>query len=228
MEVCLQNLAAVNDPATRRELTPDYPFGGKRPLISNDWYPTFNRANVALVTDPIARITADAGVTADGTARKADTIILATGFDTTRFLSAIPIAGRGGQRLDETWSVAPEAYLGITVSGFPNLFMLYGPNTIHGSIIFQIECQVDYLLRHICRMNAQDLAWINVKPAAMAAFNRQLQSDLDQVEVWNSGSCRDDYRGPSGRIVAQWPHGMDRYRDITRSDDGAAFETYPG
>jgi cation diffusion facilitator CzcD-associated flavoprotein CzcO len=227
-EVCLQNMTVVADPETRRKLKPDYPFGGKRPLISNDWYPTFNRANVALITDQIAEITADAVVTADGTARAVDTIILATGFDTTRFLSAIPVTGRNGLNLQDAWSTAPEAYKGITVSGFPNLFMLYGPNTNNGSIIFQIECQVDYLLRHIDRMDATRLAWIDVKPEAMAAYNLELQSDLDQVEVWNSGSCRDYYRGASGRIVTQWPHGMDRYRDMTSAPDEDAYEAGTG
>ncbi|HTJ64313.1 MAG TPA: NAD(P)/FAD-dependent oxidoreductase [Alphaproteobacteria bacterium] len=223
-EVCLQNLMAVKDPETRRKLTPDYPFGGKRPIISNDFYPTFNRPNVHLITDPIREITSDAVVTEDGTARKVDTIILATGFDTTRFLSAIPITGRNGVSLEKAWSNAPEAYLGITVSGFPNLFMLYGPNTNNGSIIFQIECQVDYLLRHIQRMEAENLAWIDVKPEAMAAYNRRLQDDLEGVAVWNSGSCRDYYRTASGRIVTQWPHSMGRYREVTSISDAEAYE----
>jgi cation diffusion facilitator CzcD-associated flavoprotein CzcO len=223
-EVCLQNIAVVDDLETRRKLTPDYPFGSKRVLISNDWYPIFNRANVRLVTDSIAEITRDAIVTADGTVRTVDTIILATGFDTTRFLSAIPVTGRNGLSLNRAWSVAPEAYLGITVSDFPNLFMLYGPNTNNGSIIFQIECQVDYALRHIRRMGDERLAWINVKPAAMAAFNRQLQQDLGRVTVWNTGTSRDYYRAPSGRIVTQWPHGMDRYREMTSAPDDDAYE----
>ncbi|HEX4504116.1 MAG TPA: NAD(P)/FAD-dependent oxidoreductase [Alphaproteobacteria bacterium] len=222
--VCLKNLEAVDDPETRRKLTPDYPFGGKRPLISNDFYPTFNRPNVHLITDPIARITSDAVVAADGTARKIDTIVLATGFDTMRFLSAIPVTGKGGRRLQDAWAGGPEAYLGITVSGFPNLFMLYGPNTNNGSIIFQIECQVEYALRHIRRIKEQRLAWIDVKPDAMAVYNRTLQSALEAVEVWNTGTCRDYYRHPSGRIVTQWPHGMGRYRDVTGAADDAAYE----
>jgi cation diffusion facilitator CzcD-associated flavoprotein CzcO len=223
-EVCLKNLEAVQDPETRRKLTPDYPFGGKRPLISNDFYPTFNRPNVNLITDPIAEITADAVVTDDGAARKVDTIILATGFDTMRYLSSIPVTGRGGRTLQEAWAEAPEAYLGITVAGFPNLFMLYGPNTNNGSIIFQIECQVEYALRHIRRMEEQHLAWIDVKQEAMAAYNRTLQGELEAVAVWNSGACRDYYRHPSGRIVTQWPHSMGRYREATRVADEAAYE----
>ena len=220
--VCLQNLELVQDPSTRAKLTPDYPFGAKRALISNDWYPTFNRSNVQLVTEPIAGITSEAIVTRDGTPRVVDTIVLATGFDTTRFLSTIAVSGRDGVRLDDAWADGAQAYLGITVAGFPNLFMLYGPNTNNGSIIFQIECQVDYLLRHLQRMARDKLAWIEVKPEVMADYNRRLQADLDAVAVWHSGA-HDYYRAASGRIVTQWPHGMDRYREITAADDYDAY-----
>ena len=150
--------------------------------------------------------------------------MLATGFDTARYLSAIPITGRGGRSLDAAWADGAEAYLGITVAGFPNLFMLYGPNTNNGSIIFQIECQVDYLLRHLQRMDRQGLAWIDVRPEIMASYNRDLQRDLAQVAVWNTGT-RDYYRSASGRIITQWPHGMDRYRDMTRAPDDDAYDS---
>ena len=223
-EVCRQNLSVVADPETRRKLTPDYPFGAKRPLISNAWYPTFNRPNVQLITEPIAEITEHAVVTRDVTARPVDTIVLATGFDTSRYLSAIPVTGRGGRALDDAWTDGAEAYLGITVAGFPNLFMLYGPNTNNGSIIFQIECQVAYLLRHLQRMDRQGLAWIDVRPEIMASYNRDLQRDLARVAVWNTGT-RDYYRSPSGRIITQWPHGMDRYRDMTSAPDDDAYES---
>ena len=221
-EACLRNLEQVEDPEIRRALTPDHPFGAKRGLVSSDWYPTFNRDNVQLVTDAIERITPDAVVTADGTSRAVDTIILATGFDTSRFLSAIPVTGRGGRALEAAWSEGAEAYLGITVSGFPNLFMLYGPNTNNGSILFQIECQVEYLLRHVDRMARERLQWIDVKPEVQAAYNRQLQEDLAAKAVWQSGT-RDYYRAPSGKIVTQWPHGMDRYRDMTQASDEGAY-----
>src|SRR6202035_1404819 len=127
---------------------------------SNAWYPTFNRPNVELVTEPIEKVTPAAVVTADGRERGVDTIIAATGFDTTRFLSAIDVTGRGGRTIDDTWASGAHAYLGITVAGFPNLFMLYGPNTNNGSILFQIECQVDYTLRQLRRMDEERLAWI--------------------------------------------------------------------
>jgi cation diffusion facilitator CzcD-associated flavoprotein CzcO len=125
-ELALQAISVVEDPAVRAALTPDYPHGCKRPLIANDFYPTFNRSNVELVTEPIERVTADGIVTADGVCRAVDTIIAATGFETTKYLSAVEITGRGGQRLGDAWSEGAEAYLGITTAGFPNLFMLYG------------------------------------------------------------------------------------------------------
>ena len=221
--VCLENLTVVTDPETRRKLTPNYPFGAKRPLISNDWYPAFNRPNVHLITDPIEEITETAVVTRDGTARAVDTIVLATGFDTGKFLAVIPVFGRDGRRLDEAWANGAEAYLGITVSGFPNLFMLYGPNTNNGSIIYQIECQVDYALRHIVRLERERLAWIDIRPAVMAAYNRDLQADLERVAVWQ-GLANDYYRTGAGRIVTQWPHSMDRYRDMTHASDEDAYE----
>jgi cation diffusion facilitator CzcD-associated flavoprotein CzcO len=221
--VCLDNIAGVADPDTRRKLTPTYPFGCKRVLISSDWYPTFNRSNVTLITDPIGEITSAGVVTADGIERPIDTIVFATGFDTTRYLSAIEVAGRNRRRLSEAWSGDPQAYLGVTTSGFPNLFMLYGPNTNNGSIIFQIECQVAYALRQIRRMDEEHLAWIDIKPEIMESYNRQLQQDLDKM-VWSTGGCHNYYRAPSGRIVTQWPHGMDTYRDRTSAPDPDAYD----
>jgi len=221
---CLTNLAAVEDPELRRRLTPDFPYGCKRPLISNEWYPTFNRPNVELVTDPIAEVTPDAVVTVDGRERPVDTIIAATGFDTTRFLSAIPVTGRGGRRIEDAWADGARAYLGVTVSGFPNLFMLYGPNTNNGSIIWQIECQVAYLLRQLHRMDDEQLAWIDVRQDVMDDYNARLQRDLTAVEVWAAAACHNYYRNAAGRIVTQWPHGMGVYREWTSRPDPDAYE----
>ncbi len=220
----LANLALVDDPEVRRRLTPSYPFGCTRPLISNDWYPTFNRPNVELVTERIEKITTDAVVTDDGRERTVDTIIAATGFETTRYLSAIDVTGRGGRLLPDAWADGAQAYLGITTSGFPNLFMLYGPNTNNGSIIFQIECQVEYTLRQLDRMEREHLTWMDVRPDVMDAYNRRLQTDLDNVEVWAAEACHNYYRNASGRIVTQWPHGMGVYRDWTSRPDPDAYD----
>ena len=225
-QLALQSMSAVEDPDVRAKLTPTFPHGCKRPLVSNAWYPTFNRPNVELVTEVIARVDTDAVVTADGVRRPVDTIVLATGFETTRYLATIEVTGRNGRQIEEAWSNGAEAYLGITTAGFPNLFMLYGPNTNNGSILFMIECQVAYVMRQLARLDRDDLAWIDVRPDVMADYNRALQDDLDHVEVW-AASCNNYYRGPSGTIVTQWPHTMSEYETRTGAADDDAYETCP-
>ena len=223
---CVQNASVVEDEDTRRRLSPGYAFGGKRPLVSSDWFPAFNRPNVRLVTDPIARVEADAVVTADGIRHPADVLILATGFQTTRFLSAIPVRGRGGQRLEDAWAHGARAYLGITVSGFPNLFMLYGPNTNNGSILANIECQAAYFLRHLERMEREELAWIDVRPETLDAYNAMLQREIAAIPAWNAGVAG-YYRAEGGLNVTQWPDGMQRYRDLTGTPDDQVYDSAP-
>jgi cation diffusion facilitator CzcD-associated flavoprotein CzcO len=202
------------------------PFGCKRPLSSNLYYPTFNRPDVELVVEPITEITEDSVVTADGKTRRVDTIILATGFATTKFLGALDVVGRDGVHIDEAWADGAQAYLGITTAGFPNLFMLYGPNTNNGSIIYMIECQVDYVMQLLERLDDEGLASIDVKPDVMDGYNAALQEDLAGVEVWQAG-CHGYYRVPSGRIVTQWPHSMTEYRTRTQHPDPDAFDVVP-
>jgi cation diffusion facilitator CzcD-associated flavoprotein CzcO len=225
-EAGLRNLAIVEDPEVRRKLTPDVPWGCQRPLSSNLYYPTFNRPNVELVVEPITEITGDSVVTADGRARRVDTIIPATGFATTKFLGALDVVGRDGVHITEAWADGPQAYLGITTSGFPNLFMLYGPNTNNGSIIYMIECQVEYVTQLLQRMDDEGLASIDVKREVMHEYNEALQGDLAGVDVWQAG-CNGYYRVPSGRIVTQWPHTMSEYRARTRHPDPDAFDVVP-
>jgi cation diffusion facilitator CzcD-associated flavoprotein CzcO len=212
------SLAVVADPEVRARLTPTTPWGCHRPLFSNDYYPTFNQPHVELVTEPITRIAPSGVLTADGTEREVDTLIYATGYETTKFASVIDFMGRDGVHLGDAWADGAQAYLGVTTSGFPNLFMLYGPNTNAGSILYMIECQVDYVLRLLQHMQRDDLTWIDVRPDVMAAYNQQLQLDIEQVEVWQGG-CSTYYRVPSGRIVTQWPHSMTRYREWTDTAD---------
>ena len=221
-ELALQNLMVVEDPAVRRKLTPTSPWGCHRPLSSNVYYPVFNLPHVELVTDAIERIEGNRIVTADGTERAVDTIVLGTGFATTRYLSVIEITGRDGQRLDEAWADDAQAYLGITTSGFPNLFMVYGPNTNNGSILHMIECQVAYIIRQLEYLDREGLASMEVRPDVMARYNEELQHDLDQIEVWQA-ACSGYYRGASGRIVTQWPHTMRDYAARTSRPDADAY-----
>jgi cation diffusion facilitator CzcD-associated flavoprotein CzcO len=226
-EAGLKNLETVRDPEVRRKLTPHVPWGCHRPLSSNDYYPIYNQPNVELVTEPIEHITTNGIKTIDGVERTFDTIILGTGFKTTRYLSAIDVVGRGGQRINDAWHDGAQAYLGITTAGFPNLFMLYGPNTNNGSILFMIECQVSYILRQLERMADEGLAWIDVRREVMADYNAELQRDLDNVAVWQA-ACQGYYRSPSGRIVTQWPHTMAEFRERTMRPDVDAFEVHHG
>jgi cyclohexanone monooxygenase len=216
---CLGQIARVEDPRVRARLVPDHPWGCKRPLLSNLYYPAFNRPNLELVTEPIERITTGGILMRGGRERRLDTLILATGFATTKFLSAIDVRGRGGLPIAEAWRNGAQAYKGVTTAGFPNLFMLYGPNTNSDSIITLIEYQVDHVLRQIQRIEREALAWIDVKPAPMAAYNAEIQREIGAIESWQAG-CSDYYRAPSGRIVTQWPLTMsDMERSLASLDE---------
>ncbi len=219
----LDAIAVVRDPEVRRKLTPTHPYGCKRPLFSNKYFPAFNEPNLELVTDRITRITESGIVTDDGTERTVDTIVVATGFSTTRYVSAIDLVGRDGRRIDTVWNDGPLAYLGITTSGFPNLFMLYGPNTNNGSILSMIELQVDHIVAHLHRLAADDIAWVDVKPEAMQRYNDEVQAAINGVRVWHHG-CNGYYRAPSGRVVTQWPFSMIEYERRTATIDVDAFE----
>jgi cation diffusion facilitator CzcD-associated flavoprotein CzcO len=219
----LQNLLAVEDPEVRRKLTPQVPWGCQRPLFSNTWFPMFNRPNVELIADPIERLTEDSIVSGGGESRRVDIIVAATGFHATRFLSAIDVTGRGGLRLEDAWADGPEAYLGIATPGFPNVFMLYGPNTNNGSIITLLEFQVEYVIRQLARMEAEGIKWMEVRGDVMKRYNEQLQRELDSVEVWQS-TCHNYYRAASGRIVTQWPNTMSEYRRRASRPDPDAYE----
>ena len=218
-------LLVVEDPEVRAKLTPDHPFGAKRPLASNKYLQTFNEDHVELVTDGVAKITPSGVVSTDGVEREVDTIIFATGFDTQKYVSVLDVEGRGGKTIQEAWRNGPEAYFGVTTSGFPNLFQLYGPNTNGGnSIILMLEFQVDYTLRLIAEADRAGADWIDVRREVMDEYNATLQSELEQVAVWQSGA-NDYYRAADGRIVTQWPHGFAVYKERVEKDDLSSFET---
>jgi cation diffusion facilitator CzcD-associated flavoprotein CzcO len=230
----------ITDPRLREKCVPDYVMGCKRVLFSNDWYPTLTRPNVDLVTDPIERIagdgvvTADGAlrkgdgvVTADGTLRKADAIIYGTGFQTTDFLAPMSVTGLGGRPLHETWRDGAEAYLGITVSGFPNFFMLYGPNTNLGgnSIIYMLEGQIAYVLGAIRALEQAGLDWLDVRPEVQRSFNTWVDA-ASRTSVWESG-CRSWYTTASGRNTNNWPDHTFLYRHRVRHFDLARYRVMP-
>jgi cyclohexanone monooxygenase len=191
--------------------------------VSNVYYPTFNRDNFEFVTDAITEITASGIRTADGRDHEVDVIVFATGFDTTRYLTAISVTGRDGLQLEDAWADDPAAYLGVVTSGFPNLFMLYGPNTNNGSILRMLEYQAGFVVRFVQFMEKEGLTWVDLRPEAQAHFNRTLQRALDGIEVWQP-ETDGYYRGRSGRIVTQWPHSMDDYARMLDELSIVAFE----
>jgi cation diffusion facilitator CzcD-associated flavoprotein CzcO len=207
----------------RQKLTPSVPWGCHRPLVTNDYYPTFNRPNVELVTDRIERITSHSIASADGKQRGVDTIVLATGFQVTRFLSAIDVTGRKGLRLNDEWRDGARAYLGISVPGLPNIFMLYGPNTNNGSILQMLEYQVEFVLRQIQRMQAEGIAWMDVRREVLERYDEKVQEELAGIEVWQA-ACHNYYRAESGRIVTQWPNTMGEYRNRCWSSPANAYD----
>ena len=222
-EIGLKAIEVVKDPELRQKLRPQHPFGCKRPLVHNDYYAAFNRPNLELVTDPIERITKDAILTTDGKARPVDTLVIATGFSATKYLSAIDVSGRDGRRLEEAWADGAHAYLGITTAGFPNLFMLYGPNTNNGSILTMIEFQVAHSVQQIQRIANEGLAWIDVRPEPMQRYNDEVQQAIGRVRVWGE-SCNGYYRSRTGRVVTQWPHSMSEFQARTQTPNQDAFE----
>ncbi len=216
-------IEVVDDAEVREKLTPTTPWGCMRPLFSNHYYPTFNRPNVALTTDPIERITPTGIVTADGTVHDLDVIVFATGFVVDRFASRIPITGRDGVTLDEAWADGAQAHLGVTTSGFPNLFMLYGPNTNQGSLIPMIEYEAQYAVKVLRAMDGSGIDWVDVRPEVMGAYNAELQEALGAVEVWQGG-CSHYYLSDSGRMVTQYPWSMFDFRESVAEPDLDHFE----
>ena len=223
-EVALAAIDQVEDPEVRAKLVPTHMWGCKRPLFSNDYYAAFNRPNLELVTEGIERITADSVITTDGKERKVDTLVLATGFAATEYLSAIEVTGRKGLDIEEAWADGAQAYMGVTTAGFPNLFMLYGPNTNQGSLITMIEWEADLALKHIQRIADEGLAWVDVKADLQTDYNDQIQKDIAEVEPWMDG-CSGYYRSSSGRVVTQWPKNMSAYRDMIAEFDPDAYES---
>jgi cation diffusion facilitator CzcD-associated flavoprotein CzcO/acetyl esterase/lipase len=213
----------VNDPALKEVLRPDHVLGCKRVLISGDYYETLERPNVDLVTEGVRELTKRGVIAEDGTERRADVIVLSTGFESTRFLAPMEIRGREGVELNEAWREGANAYLGMTVAGFPNLFIMYGPNTNlgSGSIIFQLESQMSYILDAVRKLQSGG-GWLSVRPEVQASFDREIQKRLS-TSVWQTG-CNNWYLDEDGRNTNNWPGFTLEYRRRTRRLDLDDFE----
>jgi len=208
----------VADEELRARCTPDYVVGCKRILFSNDWYPTLQLPSVELVTDPIAGITESGVTTADGANREVDAIVFGTGFRATGFLQPMRVTGRDGRDLHESWRNGAEAYRGVTVAGFPNFFMLYGPNTNLGSnsIIFMLEAQIGYVAGALAAIRRDAIDWVDVREDVQSEFNRWVEA-LSSRTVWETG-CHSWYT-TAGKNTNNWPTYPFRYRRQLRRFD---------
>ena len=214
--------AAISDPELRRKVTPTDQAGCKRLMLTDDWYPTLTRPNVELIDERVAEVTATGIRTAGGEERPADVLVLATGFKTHGFVAPMEIAA-GGRTLAEEWGAVPRAYLGITVPGFPNLFVLYGPNTNGGtgSVIFTIESAMAHVLAALEALDRQGAEAIEVRRGAAEAFDRELRAALAKT-VWHSG-CTNWYVDENGNDPNQWPWLWRDYKRRTAELDPAAY-----
>ncbi|HEY3992794.1 MAG TPA: NAD(P)/FAD-dependent oxidoreductase [Ktedonobacteraceae bacterium] len=215
----------VADPELRAKLTPHYAMGCKRILLSDDFYPALTQPNVELVTERIREVRAGSIVTEDGQEHEIDTIICGTGFHVTDTAFAGCVYGRDGQSLADRWGDAPDAYLGTAVSGFPNLFLLIGPNTGlgHSSMVFMIEAHVAYILDCLHIMERRNWQTVEIKPEVQEAFNAEVQQRM-QGTIWNSG-CKSWYIASSGRNTTLWPGFTFDFRRRTRHFDRQSYQT---
>ncbi|MBS3959054.1 MAG: NAD(P)/FAD-dependent oxidoreductase [Xanthomonadaceae bacterium] len=207
--------AQVRDPALRAALAPRYPLGCRRLIFSNTYYPALARPNVQLDTTPIAAVEPDGLRLADGRGHPLDVLVCATGFDTARPLAGFAVHGLGGRHLDDAWAEGAQAHHGISVAGFPNLFLLLGPNTAtgHTSTLLFIEPAVEHVLACMARTEAAGARAIEVRAEAMAAHNAALQARL-VGSVWSR--CHSWYRAGNGRIVALFPGSAAEYAAAVR------------
>ena len=212
----------VRDPALRARITPVEPMGCKRVLFTSDWLPTLARPGVDLVTAEITEVTPDGVRTADGATHRCDVLVYATGFAATEFLVPIRITGRDGRRLDEVWRDGAHAYLGLAVPGFPNLFLIYGPNTNTGStsVLYFHESQARYLVQAV-RLLAAGGPPLTVRSTVAAEYDTEIQHRL-AGSVWTA--CRSWYRTTAGRIVTNWPGLAGEYRRRTARLNPADYD----
>ncbi len=213
----------LRDPEVRRKAWPDYTFGCKRILFSSHFLPALQRPNVELISEAITEITPSGLRTSDGVEHRVDCIIWGTGFRTNDFMFPMEVVGANGEHLAETWSEGPHAHLGMTVPGFPSMFVMYGPNTntSGGSIIFYLERQAAYIRQALQRIRDAGAAAITVRPEVEAASDREVQARFAGT-AWTQ--CDSWYRNESGRIIANWPGYMREYAARSERLDPDEFE----
>lgn len=212
----------VRDEKLRATLTPDYPIGCKRILFANNYYPALTQSNVSVTTEPITEITPAAVRTADGVDHEVDVIIYGTGFAAQELLSPMKIRGLESRDLHERWSDGARAYFGMTVPGFPNLFLVYGPNTSlgAGSIIYMLERQARYIRQLIEYLADRPGGYLDVRPEVEQRYDEEIQRRLRHT-AWTG--CASWYRNANGRVTANWPGTVTEYDRRTRTVDFGDF-----
>jgi cation diffusion facilitator CzcD-associated flavoprotein CzcO len=220
----LKAMEVVRSPEVRRKLLPNYSLGPRRSFYSNDFYRSFNEDNLELITISITQIGSKSIVTEDGAEREVDTIIMATGYKPPKFLSTINVMGRHGLKIREAWREGPIAYLGIMISGFPNLFMIFGPNTYTGSVPIMIEAQVDYILKHIVHLSENGEASVEVKSDAMIQYDNYVQAALNRVPASRIKNVKDQRLWTGGNI-SMWPFTIAEYRRLSTKIEPSIFLT---
>jgi cation diffusion facilitator CzcD-associated flavoprotein CzcO len=216
----------LKDPAVLEKVWPDYTFGCKRVLFSSYFLPALQRPNVELVSDPIAAIEPGGILTADGAAHELDCIIWATGFKTNDFMFPMAVSGRDGVELSDAWAKGAHAHLGICVPSFPNMFVMYGPNTntSGGSIIFYLEAQAAYLRQAVQQLATRRAGALEVRPEVEFASDRAVQRRFAGT-AWTE--CDSWYRDEQGRILANWPGYMREYQKQVAELDAGQFDFAP-
>lgn len=214
--------AQVRDPELRAKLKPDYPLGCKRLLFSNDWYPALTKPNVDVVTEPVVEVLPHGVRSADDEVHEVDVIIYGTGFAATEFLAPMKLTGARGRSLEEAWADGARAYYGISVPGFPNFGIVYGPNTNLGgsSIINMMESQSRYI-RQLVQLLPDGGGSVDVLPEVEERYDREVQRRL-ATTVW--AGCESWYRDDSGRVTTNWPGSVREYKDRTREVDPRDYE----
>ncbi len=216
-KLALKNIErGISDPGLRAAVTPDFQIGCKRILISNTYYPALDRSDVDLVTDGISEITPTGIVTADGSTREVDAIVVATGFHTTEQPIAEHIKGRDGRTLADAWREHGQAaYKGTTIAGFPNLFQIVGPNTGlgHSSMVFIIESQIAYIVSALQQIGQRELGTVEPTPEAQQSWNDDVQRRMQRT-VWNTGGCASWYLDSHGRNTTLWPRTTFKFREL--------------
>jgi cation diffusion facilitator CzcD-associated flavoprotein CzcO len=217
--------AQIADEPLRSILRPDYPIGCKRVLISNDWYSALNRDNVEVIPAGLGEVKPHRVVGVDGSERHVDAIIFGTGFSTTEFLAPMSIIGRHGRELHDVWRErgGAEAFKGVAMPGFPNMFLLYGPNTNlgHNSIVYMLESQIGHVLRAVRWLARRGGGSVEVRPEVQRQFANWVQERITD-SVWDRG-CTSWYRTASGRNTTNWPEFTFTYRRMTRRFDPASY-----